>query len=114
MLHHTFIWPTIELPMAPKLISWVADCDILEFLGPATAHCFGHAYVTLTSGGIKDEGMPGPGPKVWTPEEAWDRYREQFNDFTKGHSQIAWRELPRVEQSPENGTWRVYSRLVAF
>ena len=84
----------------------------LEFTGPATSTVFGHRYVMLTDGGIKDEGATFPGQPRADADDALKALAEQIREYTEGAGQIAWRRFP--EASIREDGWRATCRLAVF
>jgi len=85
---------------------------ILEFDGPPTAYCFGRTYETLTSVGVKREGMAYPGEPASTEDEARVAYQRELAAYKGGATQIAWRIRPTVEKV--DGGFYIRSRLAAY
>ncbi len=85
-------------------------CDIITFDGPNTAYVAHTPYVTLTSLGIKPEGVDvGSCERA---DEAWLLFFAQLIEYAKGARQIAWRRSPALDG--ETGKWRVSCRLAKF
>jgi len=110
-----FMFPKAEIPMARAILrTWESDVDIIEFAGPTIPTCLSHRYVSLDQNGVRKEGEVDTASKCWTAEEAWDRFRDAFRDYIRNCEQIAWRALPEISQSPDDGSWHVRARLVAY
>lgn len=104
------------MTVAEQASSRLKDWGIAEVDGPPTRTVEnGEAYVTLCSGGLKDEGAPLPG-LFDTPEKATESYLYHFNIFVWNAiddaegATLIWRERPNVDG--EDGMYYVYSRLV--
>lgn len=86
----------------------LAQCDIMTFDGPSTAHALGHVYVTLTSGGIKPEGEEVV--MFERSDDAWAAFFAQLLEYVRGARQVAWRSPPVLRG--DTGKWFVSCRLV--
>ena len=56
----------------------------------------GHKYITLTSGGIKEEGDRVPAFYA-TTDLAEDAFINVFEDYTENKKELYWRRLPALE-----------------
>lgn len=90
----------------------ISMADRLDFDGPPNWHVFGHRYVTLTDGGIKEECRPYPGSGFDTAEEALASLAREIDIYAHGAAQLAWRRRP--ETIEYDGKWRANCRLAVF
>ena len=56
----------------------------------------GHKYITLTSGGIKEEGDRVPAFYA-TPDLAEEAFIDVFEGYTENKKELYWRRLPALE-----------------
>lgn len=94
---------TITMPNAHR--------PLIEFDGPANWHCLGVHYVTLTHDGLKEQGEPHA-TMCETMNEAFAKFWLQFEEYSAGAEQIAWRSRPAVEAI--GGKFIALARLARF
>lgn len=83
----------------------------LQFKGPATSHCFGVPYITISLGGIHWDGTP-----VATVDDMHEAFRCLMNaidEYTEGADQIAWRLYPEMSHT-DDGMWTARCRLAVW
>ena len=83
----------------------------LQFKGPATAHCFGVPYVTLSIRGVAKEGEYLECANDM--HEANRLFFAELDEYTKDAWQIAWRSYPEVRELAP-GAWNVRCRLAVW
>lgn len=76
------------------------------------ADCSGSEFVTLCSGGIKEEGVPLCSGGVFeTEEDAWADYLPRLSSHVNGREVVYFRAIPEAVRG-ESGVY-IYSRVSA-